>query len=247
MSSATVLSGKIRSSFRDHRSAAPGHTCSRATRSYRLNRGTEARVQAIGCCFHPHSEIAPRSWFLTSTAQARHPEADDTRSVGREAPRRPPQSALRARGRAVRQWQERSYGCASSLCRTDNGQHPAKSGESILFQEPTLFRSSVAVQNNFGSTLALTLNLVAVPHGGISPRTLSPMKVSADSRRRLRFRGSTLARAHPPTDPRSAGLRPGGCCDSSRNAPDRKSALRCCHQSQGQCADATLVAVPCVP
>jgi len=33
------------------------------------------------------------------------------------------------------------------------------------------------------------MNLVAVPHGGISPRILSPMKVSADSRRRLRFRG----------------------------------------------------------
>jgi len=31
---------------------------------------------------------------------------------------------------------------------------------------------------------------VAIPHGGISPRTLSPMKVSADSRRRLRFRDS---------------------------------------------------------
>ena len=139
----------------------------------------------------------------------------------------------------------------------NNGRRPAIAGLPILFHVPTLFRSSVAVQNDFGSTRQPNLNLVAVPHGGISPRTLSPMKVSADSRRWLQFRGSMRARAHPPTDPRSAGLpghssattglRPGGCCDSSRNAPDRKSALRCCHQSQGQCADATLVAVPCVP
>jgi hypothetical protein len=39
-------------------------------------------------------------------------------------------------------------------------------------------------------TSALPMNLVAVPHCGISPRTLNSMEVSADSRRRLRFRGS---------------------------------------------------------
>src|SRR2546426_11827594 len=111
MSSATVLSSKIKSSFRDHRSAVPGHTCSRATRSYRPQ-GTEARARAIGCCFRLHSGIALRSWLLTSTAQAHHPERDDTRNVGREALERQSRSALRAR--AARQGQERSYGCASS-------------------------------------------------------------------------------------------------------------------------------------
>jgi len=36
------------------------------------------------------------------------------------------------------------------------------------------------------------LNLVAVPHGGISPRTLSWLKISADSRRRLQFKGAAF-------------------------------------------------------
>jgi hypothetical protein len=35
-------------------------------------------------------------------------------------------------------------------------------------------------------------NLVAVPHGGISPRTLSWVKISADSRRRLQFKGAAF-------------------------------------------------------
>jgi hypothetical protein len=62
-----------------------------------------------------------------------------------------------------------------------------------------------------------------------------------------------------------SGIRPGGCCDASRNAPDRtslrleasvfallrrdksarqESALRCCHQRWGQCA---ACAPPCSP
>jgi hypothetical protein len=49
-------------------------------------------------------------------------------------------------------------------------------------------------QWGFGGLLLaeMSMNLVAVPRGGISPRTLSWVKISADSRRRLQFKGAAF-------------------------------------------------------
>jgi hypothetical protein len=89
----------------------------------------------------------------------------------------------------------------------NNGRGPAKSGQPILFHVPTLFRSSVAVQNDFGSTLALTLNLVAAD---VSPRQNNSVKrfpnreICADLRRRLRLKDSTR-HLTPTLSPNSVG------------------------------------------
>ena len=65
----------------------------------------------------------------------------------------------------------------------DNGRMPAKSGQPIQFHVPTLFPSSVAVQNDFGSTRHLTLNLVAAdvsPRQNNSGKRLPNREVCAD-------------------------------------------------------------------
>src|ERR1039458_9860977 len=64
------------------------------------------------------------------------------------------------------------------------------------FVEVNLNNKDAKTQSFWNQNAPLTVNLVAVPHGGISPRTLSRMKVSADSRRRLDRKSTRLNSSH---------------------------------------------------